>query len=265
MGRPAPNSAEMGKLVRRRRTTFRRFKVHLWHALRRLRPVELRYGMCAPQAWEASCTRMSMIDTDLPCCLAGTDEADTEAEADREEPAARAGDAVEADGGAVLRIEVDVHAQAWLADVEHDRETRADMIAQMLAGGHLYSPEEDSKIQAMLAMLATDSSQTRRARQLKHGATVESSWTKLDEDGLLVGHTELVIHGASPSDIIAFLMDADSNYIRSRFDPHVDVHYGVREVRNAHYSVIFNEVKTAPFRNRTFLQAVVWKKLSDAT
>jgi hypothetical protein len=195
----------------------------------------------------------------------GTDEADAEAEADGEEPAARAHDAVEANGGAAQRIEVDVHLQAWLADIEHDRETRADIIEQILAGGHLHSPEEDSKIQAMLAMLATDSSQKRRARHLKHGATVESSWTKLDEDGVLVGHSRLVIHGASPLDIIAYLMDADSNYIRSRFDPNVDVRHEVREVRNAHYSVIFDEVKAAPFQNRTFLQAFVWKKRSDAT
>ena len=205
-----------------------------------------------------------MIDTDVPCRLPGTDEADAEAEADAEE-SSLIGDAVEANGGAAQRIEVDVHAQAWLADVEHDRATRADMIEQMVAGGHLYSPEEDSKIQALLAMLATDSSHTRRARQLKHGATVESSWTKLNEDGVLVGHTRLVIHGASPLDIIAYLMDADGDYIRSRFDPNVDVNYGVREVRNAHCSVTFSEVKTAPFRNRTFLQALVWKKLSDAT
>ena len=58
-------------------------------------------------------------------------------------------------------------------------------------------------------------------------------------------------------------MDADSNYIRSRLDPKVDVHYGVREVRNPHHSVTFNEVKTAPFQNRTFLQAVLRKKLSN--
>jgi hypothetical protein len=161
---------------------------------------------------------------------------------------------------------VDARAQAWLADVEHDRATRADMIEQMLAGGHLYSPEEDSKIQELLAMLTTDSSQTRTVRQLKHGATLESSWTRLDEDGVLVGGTELVIHGASPLDIIAYLMDADSNYNRSRLDPNVDVQYGVREVRNPHYSVTFNEVQTSPaFRNRTFLQALVCKKMSDAT
>ena len=62
----------------------------------------------------------------LRCVLPGTDEADAEAESDGEELAARDGDAVEANGGAAQRIEVDVHAHAWLADVEHDRETRAD-------------------------------------------------------------------------------------------------------------------------------------------
>ncbi len=206
-----------------------------------------------------------MIEADLRCCLPGTDEADAEVEAGGEEPAARAGDPVEANGGALQRIEVDVHAQAWLADVEHDRETRADMIEHILVGGHLYSPEEDSKMQALLAMLATDSSHTQRARQLKHGAAVESSWTKLNEDGVLVGHSRLVIHGTSPLDIVAHLMDADSNYHRSRSDPNVDVRHGVREVRNAHYSVTFTEKKTAPFRNRTFLQALVQRKLSDAT
>ncbi len=205
------------------------------------------------------------VDTDLPCCLPGADEANAEAESDGEEPADRARAAVEASGGAAQRIEMDEHAQAWLADVEHDRATRANIIEQLLIGGHLYSPEEDSKIPALLAMLATDSSQTRRMRQLKHGATLESSWTKLNEDGVLVGHTELVIHGASPLDIIAHLMDADSNYIRSRFDPHVFVRHGVREVRSAHCTVTFSEAKTAPaLQNRTFLQALVCKKLSDA-
>jgi hypothetical protein len=61
---------------------------------------------------------MWMIDTDLPCCPPGADEAEAEAESDGEEPAARAGDAVEATGGAAQRIEVDEHAQAWLADVD---------------------------------------------------------------------------------------------------------------------------------------------------
>jgi hypothetical protein len=266
MGRAAPSSAETGKMVRRRRTKLRRFEVH--RAISACfcddcAEVYVRYGMCASQAWETSCTRMWMIGIDLPCCLAGTDEADTEAEADGEEPAARAGDAIEANGGAAQRIEVDERAGAWLADVEHDRATRADMIEQMLAGGHLYSPEEDSKVQELLAMFTTDSSQTRTVRQLKHGATVESSWTRLDEDGVLVGGTELVIHGASPLDINAFLMDLGSRCNTCRLNPKVDVQYGVREVRNPHYSVTFNEVKTAPFRNRTFLQAVLRKKLSE--
>jgi hypothetical protein len=98
---------------------------------------------------------------------------------------------------------------------------------------------------------------------LKHGATVESSWTRLDEDGVLVGGTELVIHGASPLDIIAFLMDVDSRFNNCRLDPNVDVRLEIKEVRNPHYSVTFKEVRLAPFQNRTFLLAFLWKKLSE--
>ncbi len=172
------------------------------------------------------------------------------------------GDAVEADDGASQQIEVDP-AETWLADVEHDREARTDKITQMVAGGHVYSAEEDSKIQELLAMFATDSSHGGKVRHLKHGATVESSWTKCNENDVLIGGTELVIHGASPLDIIAFLMDVDSRYNRSRLDPNVDVRLEIREVRNAHHSVTFYECKLVPFQNRTFHQALVWKKLSD--
>ena len=45
----------------------------------------------------------------------------------------------------------------WLVDVEHDRETRKHMIAEMVADRHVYSDEEDSIIQRGLAMLESDS------------------------------------------------------------------------------------------------------------
>ena len=101
------------------------------------------------------------------------------------------------------------HAEAdaqppWLVDVEHDRETRKHMIAQMVEDRHVYSDEEDSIIQCGLAMLEADSAQVGKVRQFKHGPTIDSSWTKLDNrSGLLVGNTECVIRGAGPLDIIA--------------------------------------------------------------
>jgi hypothetical protein len=161
------------------------------------------------------------------------------------------------------------HAEAdaqppWLVDVEHDRENRKHMIAQMVADRHVYSDEEDSIIQRGLAMLEADSAQVGKVRQFKHGPTIDSSWTKLDKgSGLLVGNTQCVIRGAGPLDIIAYLMDLHGMHFRSTLDPETDVRDELREVRNSHHIVEFYECKTAPFRNRTFLQALVWKKLSD--
>jgi hypothetical protein len=136
------------------------------------------------------------------------------------------------------------------------------MIAEMVADRTTYDCEEDSIIQCCLAMLAADSAG--KARHFKSGPTVDSSSTRLAEDsGLLVGNTQLVIRGASPLDIIAYLMDVKSRINESRLDPLTDVRLEIREVRNVHHIITFYEGKIAPFRNRTFLNASVWKKLSD--
>ena len=162
------------------------------------------------------------------------------------------------------------HAEAdaqplWLADLEHDREARKDMIARMVADRHVYSDEEDSIIQRGLAMLAANSAQAGKVQHFKHGPTIDSSWTKLDNrSGLLVGNTECVIRGAGPLDIIAYLMDLNGRHFRSTLDPETDVRDELREVRSSHHIVEFYECKLAPFHNRTFLQSLVWKKLSDA-
>jgi hypothetical protein len=162
------------------------------------------------------------------------------------------------------------HAEAdaqppWLVDVEHDRETRKRMIAQMVADRHVYSDEEDSIIQRGLAMLEADSAQVGKVRQFKHGPTIDSSWTKLDKgSGLLVGNTQCVIRGAGPLDIIAYLMDLHGMHFRSTLDPETDVRDELREVRNSHHIVEFYEGKAAPFQNRTILSTLMWKQLSDA-
>jgi hypothetical protein len=165
--------------------------------------------------------------------------------------------------------EASQHAEAdaqppWLVDVEHDRETRKRMIAQMVADRHVYSDEEDSIIQRGLAMLEADLAQVGKVRQFKHGPTIDSSWTKLDKgSGLLVGNTQCVIRGAGPLDIIAYLMDLHGKHWRSQWDPDADIRSEIREIRSSHHIVEFYEGKMAPFQNRTFLQAFVWKKLSD--
>ena len=163
------------------------------------------------------------------------------------------------------RIEADAHEPQWLVDLEHDQETRRDIILRMVSQEHLYDDDEDSMIQRGLAILAADSAQTGSVPQSKHGPTVDASWTKLDEgSGLLVGYTTLVLRGAGPLDIIAYLMDLNGRHFRSTLDPKTDVRDELREVRNLHHIVEFYEGKAAPFKNRTFLNTLMWKQLSDA-
>ena len=163
------------------------------------------------------------------------------------------------------RIEADAHEPQWLVDLEHDQETRKDMILRMVSQQHLYDDDEDSMIQRGLAILAADSAQTGSVPQSKHGPTVDASWTKLDEgSGLLVGYTTLVLRGAGPLDIIAYLMDLNGRHFRSTLDPETDVRDELREVRNSHHIVEFYECKAAPLKNRTFLSTLMWKHLSDA-
>jgi hypothetical protein len=118
-------------------------------------------------------------------------------------------------------------------------------------------------VQRRLALLVAHS-EARNAQRLKHGTTVDSSWTMFDEEsGLMVGNTQLVIHGASPLDIIAYLMDVNGRHRQAQANPEVEIRLEVREVRNVHCTIVFSEFQTPPFRNRTFLQALVWKRLSD--
>ena len=53
---------------------------------------------------------------------------------------------------------------AWLADLEHDRATRDEMVAAMAADGHAYDAEEDSMIHQRLAMLAANSAHAELSR-----------------------------------------------------------------------------------------------------
>ena len=47
-------------------------------------------------------------------------------------------------------------------------------------------------------------------------------------------------------------------------DPNLHVHWELRDILNDHHRVTHVEMKTAPFKNRTFVNRLLWKKLSDA-
>jgi hypothetical protein len=59
-------------------------------------------------------------------------------------------------------------------------------------------------------------------------------------------------------------MHFNSKFYLSGLDPDIDVRWELLEVKNLHHSVCLLETKTAPFQNRTFLGALLWRKISDA-
>ena len=98
---------------------------------------------------------------------------------------------------------------------------------------------------------------------MRRSKTVELAETKHDEkSGLLIGHVEAEVR-ACPEQVVAFLMHFGSKFFRSTANPEVDVRYEVVEVRNTRDAVVFLEKKTAPFQNRTFLNALLWQKVCD--
>jgi hypothetical protein len=100
-------------------------------------------------------------------------------------------------------------------------------------------------------------------RLMKRAKTVEVAQTRHDKrSDVLQGEVKLLVP-ASPEEIIAFLMQIDSKFYMSKLNPKVDVRFEVLEVKSLHHTVFFSEIKTAPLQNRTFLGALVWRKISD--
>ena len=90
------------------------------------------------------------------------------------------------------------------------------------------------------------------------------SRTKFDaQSQRLVGATTCTIAGARPDQVAAYLMHADSSAVRSVLDPNVTVRFELIERTNSHQAILYVEMKTAPFKNRTFLNVLVCQKLSD--
>ena len=168
-----------------------------------------------------------------------------------------------ANDGVAENTEVDdTQWTPWLVDVKHDRDAREGIIAQMVAGEHEYTSEEDSMLQRMLDVLVANSSHA--ANSVNRGSTIESRWTNVEKGtGKLVGNVRLVIRGASPLAVIAHIMNANSRHAQKAMDPRIEVRLEIRAVMNAHRTIILYECKSPPFQNRIFLNAMVWKKMSD--
>jgi hypothetical protein len=159
---------------------------------------------------------------------------------------------------------LDEKLQVWLKDAQDDGAWRDATVQEMREGEHSYSPEETALIASGTALLRTFASGKGKARPMRPSKTVELAKTKHDEkSGLLIGHVEAEVR-TSAEQVVAFLMHFDSKFLRSiEWNPEVDVRREVLEVKSPHHTVVFLEKKTAPFHNRTWLNALLWQKVSD--
>jgi hypothetical protein len=156
-------------------------------------------------------------------------------------------------------------AQAWLNDVEDDRQWRDAMVETMRQGVHACSEEESALIAQGAAQLDVVVKGRGKVRPLKLSKTAKVAQTRHDtKSGRLIGEVECYAHGTSPEQIVAYLMHFDSRIHASQLNPEVDVRHELLEVKNLRYTVAFSEMRTAPLHNRTFMNALVWQKVSDA-
>ena len=150
----------------------------------------------------------------------------------------------------------------WQADVSHDAAWREAMIRDMQCP-RIYSDEETELIAKGSDLLGSFRKGVGRVRQLPHSNSIVSARTKYDAtSGLIIGEATALIR-ASPEQVVAYLMHWDSKHKRSLSSTAMTVRFEVLERRNLHHTIVYLEVKTAPFQNRTFLQALLWRKVSD--
>jgi hypothetical protein len=151
----------------------------------------------------------------------------------------------------------------WLSDVDYDRQRRAALVAKMSAA-QPYDEADDVVVDEGGALLERClAGDLTGAKQLAHAPTVDKAITLYDAaTNHLVGAACASIAGATPEEIVAYLMDFNSRYFQSRRDPKFDVRCDVLETVSDHRTVIYNEFTTAPgFSNRAILNSMVWKKV----
>ena len=178
----------------------------------------------------------------------------------------------------------------WLSQLDHDRIRRAELVAAINSHQTHYTALEKALLDKGHAMLRAQStgpesparrassagslsnvdsslsaSATRRMRvKEKHTATIDRWQTVHDrEEDCTIGQTDLTMRGVTPQEVIAMLMDFNSRFFESRFDPATDVRNEIREYVNAHHIVTYVEKRNPALLNRTFLNALIYKQLAE--
>jgi hypothetical protein len=158
-----------------------------------------------------------------------------------------------------------LNTRSGLADFAHDGAWRDEMVDEMRKGGQSYSEEEARQFAEATDMLNNLAKGSGKVVPMKHAKTVQLARTRYDnKTDKLVGEVELLVP-ACPEQVVAFLMTFNSKFYLSDLDPDIDVRFELLEVKNLHHIVCLREMKTAPgLRNRTFLSAILWRRISDA-
>jgi hypothetical protein len=145
----------------------------------------------------------------------------------------------------------------WHVDVAHDRETRRDFIGKLTSHEQSYNTVESQSIASGVAFIEIFSS------SLSSEAGSQARWKFDANSNRLICYTEGIVRGASPEDVIAYLMDIESRFIQADQNRDVMVRFEILEKVNDHHNAIFTEVKTAPFTNRTFVNSLICRKILD--
>jgi hypothetical protein len=156
--------------------------------------------------------------------------------------------------------------QAWLNDVEDDGSWREAMVTEMREREHSYTAEEIVLIAEGSALLGTFAASQGKARLLRHSKTIEVAHSKFDpKTRLLIGQVEALVPGASADQLVAYMMHFGSKHNLSKRSHEDYQRWEILEVKSTHCTVALFETKVSPgFRNRTFLFALLWKKVADA-
>ena len=156
---------------------------------------------------------------------------------------------------------------SWEADADHDRTCRRAMVEAMTGCEQLYTDNETRALADGMSLFAAVRSGEGKARALKHRSTIDFARTRQDKlSGLLIGEAQALVRGAAPEDIVAFLMHFDSRHFTNAKTVNglIATTTALLEKRNLHHIVTLAEYRRPPFKARTFVNSVIWQKISDS-
>jgi hypothetical protein len=164
-------------------------------------------------------------------------------------------------GGAQMTSLEFLESRMGLADFVHDSAWREALVDEMRKTEQSYSEEESRLLAAAKDLLRNIDE---GARPVKHAKTIDVAHMRRDmRNGRWWVKIKAVIP-TSPRQVVAFLMQIESKFNDSPSNREFDVGSKVLEAKNLHHVVAFRQATNKPHRDRTFLNALVWRKISDA-